>query len=485
MALVLFSGCAGPRRRLESFVTIRPVLEPISHRAAVGWFLLAVAAFHAAYSFPSLSFLMGVFVFALIRLSHARSGRYAVRVGLALGLSLYGPQLGFFWTIFGPAAIALWLVLAFWLAAFLGTLHQCRERFGALTAAVLAPALWMGFEFFRGELYYLRFTWLNVGYAFSSQPLLLSLFGVYGMGFVLMALAAVADMMTGPRALVMKLSVLVALALAVNVPAVRPGLVRQPSGSGPRIAALQLEFPAEVQIVPALEQLRRAQPETDLFVLSEYTFDGPVPKRVGDWCRQHGKFLIAGGKEELPGGTFYNTAFVIGTNGEVVFQQAKSVPIQFFKDGLPALEQKLWPSPWGNLGLCICYDLSYTRVTDTLIDLGAQALIVPTMDVVDWGEHQHRLHARVAPVRAAEYRIPILRVASSGISQLVADDGSVTASTPFAKEGATITGQLPLVFKGQKPWDRIAARISVGVTAVVLGWLPVAVLFRRPRRGQP
>jgi predicted amidohydrolase len=110
----------------------------------------------------------------------------------------------------------------------------------------------------------------------------------------------------------------------------------------------------------------------------------------------------------------YNTAFVIGTNGELVFRQGKSVPIQFFKDGLPAPDQKLWESPWGPLGLCVCYDLSYTRVTDKLARLGAKAIIVPTMDVADWGLRQHELHARVAPVRAAEYGIPIFRLASSG-----------------------------------------------------------------------
>ena len=121
--------------------------------------------------------------------------------------------------------------------------------------------------------------------------------------------------------------------------------------------------------------------------------------------------------------TFYNTAFVIDPRGEVVFRQAKCVPIQFFKDGLPALEQRVWDSPWGKIGFCICFDLSYRRVADALIRSGAQALIVPTMDLAEWGAHQHRLNARIAPIRAAEYGIPIFRLASSGISQ-----GELTAN---------------------------------------------------------
>ena len=67
------------------------------------------------------------------------------------------------------------------------------------------------------------------------------------------------------------------------------------------------------------------------------------------------------------------------------------MPIQFFKDGFPAREQKLWDSPWGKIGICICYDLSYTRVTDELVRLGANALIVPTMDIIDWGRNQHEV----------------------------------------------------------------------------------------------
>jgi apolipoprotein N-acyltransferase len=421
---------------------------------------------------------MIVFLFALVRLSNVRSGRFAGRVGLLLGFLLYGPQLKFFWNIFGPAAIALWLVLAVWIAAFLFTLHQCRKHIGLRAAMLLAPVLWMGFEFFRSELYYLRFSWLNVGYAFSHQPLLLSLFGVYGIGFVLMALASVTDSLPRRAALPLLHAWAGILALIAPMTAMRHGIESPASGQVIRVAAVQLEFPAETQIVPALEQLRRDHPDTDLFVLSEYTFAGPVPPHVTDWCRQHQKHLIAGGKDERPDHTFFNTAFVIGTNGDVVFQQAKSVPIQFFNDGRPAPDQKLWHSPWGDLGLCICYDLSYTRVTDALIRAGAQALVVPTMDVVEWGEHQHRLHARVAPTRAAEYGLPLLRVASSGISQLVRPDAVVAAQTPFARQGARIVGELPLVQRARLPWDRLPARAAVAITGTVLVWLLTGALLR-------
>ena len=153
--------------------------------------------------------------------------------------------------------------------------------------------------------------------------------------------------------------------------------------------------------------------------------------------------------------------------------------IQFFNDGLPAPEQKLWDSPWGKIGICICYDLSYRRVVDELVRQGAQAIIVPTMDVADWGKHQHELHSRIAPTRAAEYGIPIFRVASSGISQLVNDQGRVENSAPFPGDEAMLGGKLELRDKGSLPFDHWLAPISTVLTGLVALWLGITSFTKR------
>jgi predicted amidohydrolase len=186
------------------------------------------------------------------------------------------------------------------------------------------------------------------------------------------------------------------------------------------------------------------------------------------WCRDNSRFLVIGGKDFVTNDIYYNTAFVVGTNGEIIFKQAKSVPIQFFKDGLPAPKQEVWNSPWGKIGICICYDLSYTRVTDELVKQGAQLLIVPTMDVDEWGRHEHELHSRVAPVRAAEYGIPIFRVASSGISQAVLYNGDVVARTFIPGNGDIFSAQLKLPMRGALPLDRFFAPLCVIATGTIL-----------------
>lgn len=249
------------------------------------------------------------------------------------------------------------------------------------------------------------------------------------------------------------------------------------------IAGIQFEVPYETEVLAGLDGLLQKYPDTDLVVLSEYTFMDTLPKSLKDWCRKHQRYFIVGAEDPAPRNNYYNTAFVIGPSGDVVFRQAKAVPIQFFKDGLPALEQKLWDSPWGKLGICICYDLSYTRVTDRLVQLGAQALIVPTMDVKDWGRRQHELHARVAPVRAAEYGVPILRLASSGISQSVDRTGQVLATAQYDGEGEMIAGVLELRGPGSLPVDRWLAPFSTALAVLVILCLVIGrILDKRHSR---
>jgi apolipoprotein N-acyltransferase len=214
-----------------------------------------------------------------------------------------------------------------------------------------------------------------------------------------------------------------------------------------------------------------------LFVLSEYSFASPIPAEVKAWCARHSRWLIVGGKEfiDTTQTQFRDTVFVIGPDGKEVFAQGKSRPIQFFDDGLPAKRQTDWNSPWGKIGLCVCYDLSYSRVTDELVRQGAQAIIVPTMDVEAWGGREHALHARVAPVRAAEYGVPIFRLASSGISQAVDENGVVVASASFPGQGQMLAATLALpAHGGHLPPDRFLTWPCMACVALLLGWQLIA-----------
>ncbi len=429
--------------------------------------VLSATGFHLAFAFSLLAWLIVLLPFGLIGLSQLPKWRIAFYGGIAVGLCCYAPRLIFFWTIFKAAAIPLWVILSLWLGFFAVLLRFVSLRLltGRSRAWLLliAPVLWTALEFFRSELYWLRFAWLTPGMAFDQWPDLMGALGSYGIGFSAAAIAAAASIvMARSRGRIATPRTIPALLTAFLLASGNPAFAKTV-----QIAGAQLEFPTHDEVLATLNKLVARYPKTELIVLSEYTFDDAPPKSVLNWCRDHKRYLIAGGKDHLPDGNFYNTAFVVSQDGEIVFKQAKKQPIQFFKDGKPAPTQRLWLSPWGPIGIAICYDFSYSRVIDEVVRQGAQALIIPTMDVVDWGQTQHETHGRLGPIRAAEYGIPVVRVCSSGNSQIVSASGRVEHAMPFDGQGEMFAATLTLANAGQLPADRWLVRGCIAAAALL------------------
>ncbi len=433
------------------------------------WLLAGILGFHAAYVTPAAGSWLLLTYLALVQLTRLEPGRNSFLIGCLLGFSLVAPQLHFFFNIFSWAAIPLWIVLSFWFGLFLWLGCQLRRQFPAWAFVLTLPIVWLGIEYFRSELYYLRFSWLNAGFTMGLHlpSGLLQVFGVYGLGFMLMLLACLLSLLRREAMLVVTALAMLAFSASTRDWSLSSKLSKRIPIHSFAVAGVQLEFPTEGEVMRSLNEVLVKQPEAQLIMLSEYAFAGPVPEKVREWCKVNQKYLVAGGKAPAANGDFYNTAFVIGPKGETVFEQVKQVPIQFFDDGLPAEKQALWESPWGRLGICICYDLSFSRVVDELVRQGAQGILVPTMDVMHWGEYQHQLHARVAPLRAMEHGVPIFRVASSGISQLVDSKGRVLASASMPGDGEILGGRMTVVTQGSQPIDRHLAPAASAATPLI------------------
>ena len=462
---------------------LKPAANPLGWGKSFLWLALAVACFHAAYTslkYPAAGLLIFGYAFGLIRLADQPTVRRAFYFGLTAGFLCAAPQLSCFWGMFGPAAIPLWIVFAFWVGLFTAIVCGCIRRWGRIKAAWLIPIVWTGVEYFRSELYYFKFSWLNIGYALQFP------FGMYGVGFfvfvIVLGLYSARLIKINRFESIVIFALIVWLSTNMLLPNVG-GPSKKADFTSLSLVGVQTEFP-QVSVIPELlNQALAKNTNAQIFVLSEYTLDSPVPELLKNWCREHARYLVVGGKDFVTNHVYYDTAFVVDTNGDIIFKQAKSVPVQCFNDGLPAQKQEVWNSPWGKIGICICYDLSYTRVTDELVRQGAQLLIVPTMDVEDWGRHQHELHSRVAPVRAAEYGIPIFRVASSGISQAVSGGGNVVAQIPFGKNGDFFSAQLRLPQRGFLPLDRYLAPLCTAVTGIVTAIL--LFLTWKDKRAKP
>lgn len=130
--------------------------------------------------------------------------------------------------------------------------------------------------------------------------------------------------------------------------------------------------------------------------------------------------------------------------------------------------------------MAVCYDASYRRVMDPLVSMGAQLLIVPAMDVEDWGRTQHELNAKAMRIRSQEYGLPALRVASSGFSQLLGADGREICRGGFPGQGDLIHGTLHLSTHGRVPLDRW---IVLPLTVFTAAWLVALGVSRRRAAG--
>ena len=114
---------------------------------------------------------------------------------------------------------------------------------GLCGRASCSPFLWTGLEYFRSELYYLRFTWLNAGYAFADhvQAVPFAWLGVYGVGFLLMLVVGAFQFFPpGNRTLAAGVAALAALGLWSSVP--RAPLESEVPAEGVLVAGVQMDI---------------------------------------------------------------------------------------------------------------------------------------------------------------------------------------------------------------------------------------------------
>ena len=419
---------------------------------------------------------------AFCAMARAKSARQAFYGGIGAALLIYVPHLWFLTSIFQLLSGPLWLSLALWPGVFCGTLHVLHRKWGPGLAVALAPVLWLGLEYFRSEVWVLHFSWLTPGFALPAEKMgwLYQSLGVYGSGALLVLAGAGVALLKKPALALASILLIPALLLPGGHTAEKSGAVR--------VTGVQFEGAGPDQLMAGLEEARRTYPDTGFFILPEYSFPGPLPANFLAWCRKHNTWLIAGGKDFLKGRknqqgdlAYYNTAFVAGPAGTVVHRQAKSRPIQFFDDGERAATQEVWASPWGKLGICICYDQNYSKVTDPLAAQQMQALLIPTLDLESWGTHQHWLSARLAAVRAAEYGVPVVRLASSGYSVFHDGQGRLLASGSMPGQGEIVSAVIPIGSPARQPWDRRPAQIAVYAAGLLVCWA-ISTSFREQRR---
>lgn len=108
---------------------------------------------------------------------------------------------------------------------------------------------------------------------------------------------------------------------------------------------------------------------------------GAVEDRFCDEARRHKIWLIPGSMVERREGQLYNTSSVIDPDGNVVVRYRKMFPFLPYESGVSAGSRFVtFDVPKvGRFGISICYDMWIPETIRTLVSMGAEVILHPSM----------------------------------------------------------------------------------------------------------
>ncbi len=390
-----------------------------------------------ALSFPPVGLgpLVLVAVGGLIWALKGCSQGMAFVCGLVWGVLAFGIGLSWFWNIFHVMALPLWGVLALFPAVFGALVALARQRgLQGVKLALYIALAWTGTDFVRCEIMPLRLPWLHVGLALEPWPLV-SWIGVYGLGFVAVSLVAAASLRKW-RVLVMVLAVLGSAAL-FETRFFKAPLIP--------VAAVQAET---APLSTYLELSKQVPQGTQLIVWPEYAVPKDIRQSPSELeaiqqiAASKNALIVFGTQTRLEGVKWQNTALTVDGN-RVIGEHGKNHTVHLFEDGERGPTATAFETSLGKIGTPICFDCDFHDVVRRMTADGAEFFAVPSMDAVSWGEKQHIQHSQLFRVRAAENRRSMIVAASSGVSQIIDQNGHATKSLGALKQGV-LSGGLTL-----------------------------------------
>ena len=145
-----------------------------------------------------------------------------------------------------------------------------------------------------------------------------------------------------------------------------------------------------------------------------------------------------------------------------------------------------------DLGVAICFEVAFDSAVRTPVAGGAQVLTVPTNNATFGYSPMTYQQLAMSRVRAVEHNVPVLVAATSGVSAVIAKDGTIEQRTEIF-EAATLLADLPLGDAGTLA-TQVGAHVEIaldvlGIVALVLSlvFLRRAAILRRhlsPRSGE-
>lgn len=115
--------------------------------------------------------------------------------------------------------------------------------------------------------------------------------------------------------------------------------------------------------------------------------DGPAQRALSALAAELGIWIVGGSIPELEGNRVYNTSFVYDSTGRQVARHRKMHLFDISVEGgqtfresdtlSPGGEITVFDTPWGKMGLCICFDLRFEELARLMALRGARVIFVP------------------------------------------------------------------------------------------------------------
>jgi apolipoprotein N-acyltransferase len=386
------------------------------------------------------------------------------------------------------AIVAIYTAVAIWAGEFVAR----RTR---VPAVLSMPVAWAAVEWVR-TYFPIGFPWNLLGYtAYRSLELIqfAEVTGVYGISALIMFFNAVVYVVIirrgNYRLQTVSLSALTGLMLAlVGFGAWRiANLKNAPVAGTLRVAMVQGNIPQSLKWDPNFlpqsykvyqdESAEAAKRGVDLVVWPEaaaaflFQPDDQYPAELaGDAAYRIALLTLAKntGDPILFGAPalaredgrlgFYNRAYLVSGHGVVEshYDKIELVPfgeyvpagwlfgglvnrvVKGFGDLIPGSEQTLFTVKGARLGILICYESIFADFTRREVKSGANVLVNITNDAW-YGESSAPYQVlAMAAMRSVETKVPMVRVANTGISAIIEPSGNITARTPLFKRGTEI-----------------------------------------------
>lgn len=107
---------------------------------------------------------------------------------------------------------------------------------------------------------------------------------------------------------------------------------------------------------------------------------GPLTDTIGEYAKRYNTYIIFSMNEKEESGAIYNTAVIIGRNGEVCGKYRKThLPLTEAEWGTsPGDTHAVFDLDFGRIGIIICYDQMFPENSRTLALMGAEVIFLPT-----------------------------------------------------------------------------------------------------------